>query len=378
MLRSVIFPLALALALCALPTAPALGPVSGTPLLAAVLVDEVEGPRLGAALDSGAARLVADASAHGFVALETRDPAKLAALLLAPVLVAPPASAAAVPDDPEWPSQWGPAAIAAPEAWDLEHGSTAVKIAVVDSGIDAAHPDLAGVPIELGTDFVEGDEDPQDENGHGTHVAGIAAAARGNGVGVAGMASATLVVLRVLDENAQGDCLDIALAVIEATARGAHVINLSLSCSADYAPLRLAVQAAHASGVLVVAAGGNVGGSGACPAYPGRYDEVLSVAALDSPTTAAGYSCQGPTLDLAAPGSSIVSTWRGGSYAWESGTSMAAPHVAGVAALVKSRFVDLAGAALAARLVGSASDLGAPGPDEAFGAGRVDAAAALA
>jgi subtilisin family serine protease len=327
--------------------------------------------------DIGALRVVGGDPAVGFVVLDASDvpalPPHLAARLVPPA----DARAASVPSDPEWPSQWGPVAIRAPDAWDVEDGDVTVKVAIVDSGIDAAHPDFAGVPIELGTDYVELDATPQDENGHGTHVAGIVAAARDNGEGVAGVANVTLVVVRVLDASARGNCLNVALAILEATARGASVINLSLQCSTDYAPLHLAIQAATRAGVLIVAAGGNVGAGGPCPSYPGLYDEVLAVAALDSATSVAEYSCHGPDIEVAAPGSGIVSTWPGGGYAWLSGTSMAAPHVAGVAALVKAREPFLDGAALHARLAATAVDIGPPGRDDDSGHGRVDAREAL-
>lgn len=369
--------LVLLVAFSVLPVVPALASPPAPPVAAAVLLADVDVSRLDAALTSRAATNVRHAEVAGFVALETRDPARLATLLDAPVLVAPEAHAESVPDDPEWPAQWGPAAVGMPDAWDIEAGSTAVKIAIVDSGIDADHPDLATVHLEIGTDFVERDADPQDENGHGTHVTGIAAAARGNGVGIAGMARATVLVIRVLDDAASGNCLDVALAILEAVARGAHVVNLSLSCSADYAPLHLAIQAANAAGVLVVASAGNVGASGACPSFPGSYGEVLSVAALDSPTGSAWYSCAGVSVDLAAPGTEVLSTWLGEGYASQSGTSMAAPHVSGLAALVKARWPGETAAGIRARLETTATDLGEAGRDPRFGAGRIDAPAAL-
>jgi subtilisin family serine protease len=313
----------------------------------------------------------------GFVVVAAQDGAALRARFGDRVVPEAPAWAASVPNDPLWARQWGPQALGMDAAWSLENGSTSVKVAIVDSGLDAAHPDFAGVPIENGTDYVDGDATPEDLNGHGTHVAGILAAARDNGLGIAGIARATLVPIRVLDANGQGNCLDIALAVLEAVARGVSVINLSLECGSDYAPLHLAIQAAARAGVLVVAAAGNRNTSPFCPSYPAAYREVLAVAGLDDATSVAAYSCQGAAVELAAPGSNIVSTWRGGGYFNLSGTSMAAPHVAGIAALVKAHVPSMDGAAIRARLDASAVDLGAPGRDDAFGYGRVDPVAAL-
>lgn len=288
-----------------------------------------------------------------------------------------PAHADGVPDDALWPSQWAPQALDMAAAWDLEPGSTGVKVALIDSGLDAAHPDFAGVPIENGTDYVQHDATPQDENGHGTHVAGILAAARGNGIGVAGLARVTLVPIRALDDMGNGKCLDIALAVLEAMSRGASIINLSLECGSDYAPLHLAIQAAARQGVLVVAAAGNHALTGLCPVYPAQYPEVLAVAALDDATQVADYSCRASNVELAAPGTRILSTWKDG-YQELSGTSMATPHVAGIAALLKSRFPSMDGAAIRARLDATAADLGAPGRDDESGYGRIDPVRALA
>lgn len=343
--------------------------------IAAALPTRVAQPATRVAIlthDAAGLDVVAGDARVGFVVVQTRDVDALRAAYGERVRsdVAAWADEAA-PDDPLWDAQWGPQALGLPAAWELENGSVAVKVALVDSGLDASHPDFAGVPIENGTDFVDADATPDDPNGHGTHVAGIVAAARGNGVGIAGVARATLVPLRVLDAHAKGSCLDAALAVLEAVARGASIVNLSLECASDYPPLHLAIQAATRAGVLVVASAGNGGAVGACAPYPGAYPEVLAVAALDSPTTVAAYSCQG---ELAAPGSSILSTWRNGGYLNLSGTSMAAPHVAGVAALVKARVPSRDGAAIRARLDATAAPLNAT---PAAGFGRVDPVAAL-
>ncbi|MHB8585071.1 MAG: S8 family serine peptidase [Thermoplasmatota archaeon] len=312
----------------------------------------------------------------GFVVVDTRDLAALRAIFGDRVVPNAAAWAADTPDDPLWADQWGPQALNMSAAWQIENGSTSVKVAVVDSGLDETHPDFRGVPIQNGTDYVDHDLTPEDANGHGTHVAGIIAAVRDNGIGIAGLARVTLIPIRVLDANGNGNCIDVALAVLEAAARGATIINLSLECSTDYAPLHLAIQAVTQEGVLVVAAAGNIG-AGPCPAFPGAYPEVLSVAALANATSVAPYSCRGTTVEIAAPGSSVISTWLGGGYETLSGTSMAAPHVSGIAALLKAHFPAMNGSAIRARLDATAVDLGPPGRDDASGYGRVNPVAAL-
>jgi thermitase len=312
----------------------------------------------------------------GFLVVETRSPAILRALFGNRVLEDIPAFAAATPNDPLWTSQWGPEALNMTKAWDIENGSTTVKVAVIDSGLDDQHPDFAGVPIEDGPDLVDHDFKPDDASGHGTHVAGIIAAARNNGVGIAGIARVTLIPIRVLDANGHGSCLNVALAVLEAAARGASIINLSLECAGDYPPLHLAIESVTRAGVLVVAAAGNVG-EGPCPAYPGAYPEVLSVTALANTTAASPSSCRGPYVELAAPGVDILSTWPGGGYRNLSGTSMAAPHVTGIAALLKAKFPAMNGSDIRHLLDSTAADIGPPGRDNTTGFGRVDPVAAL-
>jgi subtilisin family serine protease len=310
----------------------------------------------------------------GFVVVETRDVGALRATYGDRVVLDARAWAASAPDDPLWTSQWGPQALDMADAWDLENGSESVKVAVIDSGIDTTHPDLQGVPIENGTDYVQDGATPPGLNGHGTHVAGIVAAARDNGIGVAGIARVTLLSIRVLSADGSGSCLDVALAVLEATARGASIVNLSLQCGTDFAPLHLAIQSATQAGVLVVAAAGNNAlNGGACPSFPASYGEVLAVAALQNATALWPNSCSGPSIELAAPGADVLSTWPGGGYAYASGTSMAAPQVSGIAALVKSRFPDINGTELRARLDATATDIGS-----GVAHGRVNPVAALA
>jgi subtilisin family serine protease len=232
------------------------------------------------------------------------------------------------------------------EAWDAGiRGSTVV--AVIDTGVDASHPDLAPNLVP-GRDFIGADNDPADENGHGTHVSGTIAARRGNGLGVAGVAdgAARVMPLRVLDGNGAGSVSNVILAYSHAFQNGAKVVNLSLGSASSSRAERDAIAAFPT--MLFVAAAGNGGPDGVgddndAPAagttYPCAYalPNVLCVAASDNRDQLASFSNYGATsVDLAAPGASIASTWLAGGYSWASGTSMATPLVSGAAALLWS------------------------------------------
>ena len=230
------------------------------------------------------------------------------------------------------------------EAWDARiRGATIV--AVVDTGVDATHPDLAG-NLVAGHDYVAADNDPSDENGHGTHVSGTIVAQRGNGVGVAGVAddAAKVMPLRVLDGTGSGSVSNVILAYSYAFQHGAKVVNLSLGSSSPSRAERDAIAAFPS--MLFVAAAGNGGADGvgddndaAATTYPCAYllPNVICVAASDNRDQLAPFSNYGATsVDLAAPGVDIASTWPGGGYSWASGTSMATPHVSGAAALLWS------------------------------------------
>ena len=230
------------------------------------------------------------------------------------------------------------------EAWDAGiRGGTIV--AVVDTGVDATHPDLAPNLVR-GRDFVAGDNDPADENGHGTHVSGTIVAERGNGLGVAGVAdgAAKVMPLRVLDGTGSGSVSNVILAYAYAFQNGAKVVNLSLGSNSPSRAERDALAAFPS--MLFVAAAGNGGADGvgddndgATATYPCTYmlPNVVCVAASDNRDQLAPFSNYGATsVDLAAPGVNIASTWPGGGYSWASGTSMATPHVSGAAALLWS------------------------------------------
>ena len=309
------------------------------------------------------------------------------------------ASRAIIPSDPRWDNQWAPAKIGAPAAWEITTGSTEVIIAVLDTGIDLDHPDLAAKiwthPGEVPANGVDDDQngkvddvhgwhfylpfednDPQDDNGHGTHVAGIAAAETDNEVGIAGMSwGAQLMPVKVLDEYGEGWYSDVIAGIVYATDNGAAIINLSLGGEESSQSLQEAVDYSHARGVLLIAATGNSGGP---VFYPAACDHVLSVGATDVDDHRPGFSNHGPEIDVVAPGVEIYSTWpwRGG-YFYQSGTSVAAPHVAGLAALIWSVRPDLANDQVAQVISQTAHDLGEPGWDEFYGWGRIDAYQAL-
>jgi thermitase len=279
------------------------------------------------------------------------------------------------PNDPYFSSQWGLTKIGAPQAWEVTTGSSDLTIAIVDSGIDLDHPDLSG-KIILGYDYVNGDWVPDDDYGHGTHVAGIAAAWTDNGQGVAGVSwGARLMALKVLDAEGTGSYADVASAVTYAADNGAKIINLSLGGPYDSQTLHDAVIYAHNAGCVLAAATGNDGDP--VVLYPAKYAEALAVAATGSTDQLAWFSNYGPEVDAAAPGVSIYSTYLGGGYTFMSGTSMATPHVAGLGALIWSEYPSYTNDQVEGRIERTALDLGAPGWDQYYGHGRIDAQAAL-
>jgi thermitase len=280
------------------------------------------------------------------------------------------------PNDSYWSSQWGMTKIEAPAAWDITTGSGSVTIAIVDTGVDLFHPDISGKLVS-GYDFVNNDNTPQDDHGHGTHVTGIAAARTNNGTGVAGLSwGAKIMPVKALDDYGNGGSEDVAEGVIYAANNGADIINLSLGGSSPSSVLEDAVEYAHDLGCIVVAATGNNNSS---VSYPARYPEVIAVAATDSSDQRASFSNYGPEVDVTAPGVSIRSTywWGGSTYEWLNGTSQASPHVAGLAALIWSVNPGLSNTQVESIIKQTADDLGAAGRDNYYGFGRINARRAL-
>lgn len=301
--------------------------------------------------------------------------------------------------------QWGLRKTQVDRAWDVVRGSAAITVATIDTGVDASHPDLAGALLP-GTTFVSSPSQgctagtTFDDNGHGTHVAGIIGANGNNGQGIAGTAFGVRVLpVKALDCQGTGLLSDVASGITWAADQGARVINISLGSDSDSPTLHDAIRYAVSRNVLVVAAAGNCGDpsrtypNATCPSlnvveYPGAYPEVLAVAATDANDAHAAFSNTGAYVGIAAPGVTILSTVptypttlsrSSGlmNYAAFRGTSQASPLVAGVAALVLSREPGLTVAQVIDRLKSTADDLGAVGIDPVFGAGRVNALRAV-
>jgi subtilisin family serine protease len=271
------------------------------------------------------------------------------------------------PNDAFWPSQWSPVKTHAPEAWSRTTGDPATVVAVVDTGVDSSHPDLAG-RLAPGYDFVNGDAAPGDDNGHGTAVAGVAAAAGDNHIGVAGYCWRCRVMpLKVLDANGGGFASDVSRAVVWATDQGARVINASLGGPLEDASLAAAAQYAQSRGALIVAAAGN--DSSSQLDYPAALPAVVSVGASNQADALYSFSNQGAAV--AAPAENTT-TARGGGYERFLGTSSAAPVVSGIAGLVYSLVPSATPARVASALEQSAV------PIEGVTFGRVDAQLALA
>jgi|Deesub1362B_J571_1020462.scaffolds.fasta_scaffold04818_2 subtilisin family serine protease len=305
-----------------------------------------------------------------------------------------------VPNDPRFSQQWGlhntgqtggtaDADIDAPEAWEEQTGSPSVLVGIIDTGIDYRHEDLQsniwvnpgeygggketnGVDDDgngyvddwRGWDFANGDNDPMDDNGHGTHVAGIVAASGNNGAGVAGVCwKAGLVPLKFLRADGSGYVSDAIEAVLYAADMGIRILNNSWGGRQYSRALEDAIRYANDRGVLFVAAAGNDGeNNDTSPHYPSNYEvaNVISVAASTDRDRRADFSNYGEeTVDLAAPGERILSTYPGNRYEWLSGTSMATPFVTGVAALVAAEFPGIALAPLKLRLLGGVDYLSA-------------------
>lgn len=275
---------------------------------------------------------------------------------------------------------WGVDRVNADAVWATYTGDP-VKVAVVDTGIDANHADLIG-NLKGGMSAVSYTTSYNDDNGHGSHVAGIIGATS-NSIGVVGVApQADLYAVKVLDRRGSGYVSDIIEGLQWAVAHDMDVVNMSLGSSSYSASFDSAVQQTVGAGIVVVAAAGNSGPSDNTVSYPARFANVLAVSATDSNNTIASFSSRGPQVDLAAPGVGIYSTYKKSGYATLSGTSMAAPHVAGVAALVLTSPIgtdDLDSDAawdpgeVERRLERTAQDLGTAGADNNYGSGLVRA-----
>ncbi|WP_247003636.1 S8 family serine peptidase [Halosolutus gelatinilyticus] len=271
------------------------------------------------------------------------------------------------PNDPRWGEEWADEAVNAPTAWETTMGSLNSTLAIIDTGLDVHHPDLE----ERVTDEVGGpDPVPDGEDDHGTHCGGCAAATTNNGVGVAGPTNSRLLGYNIWD-NIRGED-----AIVDASDKGADVISLSWSVGYDEQPsLRDAIQYATDNGTVVLAASANDGRTDAVT-YPASDSNVIAVGATDANGNVADFSNSGPNLDLVAPGVNVLSTLPQESYGRASGTSMACPVTAGVAALAKELDPSLSTAEVRGLLTDTATTL--PGvPSDRQAAGQVDAAAVV-
>jgi subtilisin family serine protease len=323
------------------------------------------------------------------------------------------------PNDSLFPSQWALQTIRALGAWRVTTGDPDVLIAVIDTGLDFNHPDLqTGIWINPGEDinhngaadssdfngidddgngfiddvrgwdftdapnftdsgdYLNRDNDPSDENGHGTEVTGIIAATANNSIGIAGLApGCRVMVLRAGTSQGLLEEDDVASAIVYAVQNGARVINMSFGDVVVSPLLRDVIRFAYARGVVLVASSGNSASD--IPHYPSGFTETISVGASNKTDQLAGFSNYGATLDIVAPGLEIWTTALGGKYGLFAGTSASAPFVSALAGLLLSRSPSLSNEMVRAALTNSAQDLGEKNWDRFYGAGRIDAAAAL-
>ena len=286
-----------------------------------------------------------------------------------------------VPNDPDYSKQWNFRNINLEQAWDETKGN-GITIAVIDTGVSKV-PDLKLTKFVPGYDFVNDRVDAADDNGHGTHVAGTIAQSTNNGYGVAGIAyESSIMPLKVLSGSGGGTVADIAEAIKFAADNQADIINMSLGGGGASNLMEEAIKYAYNKGVVIIAAAGNEGKNAA--AYPARYGDVISVSATDASGEKAPYSNFGAGVDISAPGGSeagkiiqnTIDPSSGQSvFVGFQGTSMAAPHVAGVAALIKASGVEEPSEILA--VLKQTSRKVQEDPLNHFGAGQLDAAAAV-
>lgn len=276
--------------------------------------------------------------------------------------------------DPLYNNQWYIPDTDFDKAWEKTESKNPIKIAVVDSGVDAGHPDLNG-KILNGCDFVNDDTDASDDHGHGTFVAGIIAATA-NDIGIKGLYSnAQIIPIKAIDNNGLGTYEDVACGIIYAADNGAKVINLSIGGYGYSFLLQAAVDYALEKGCILVAAGGNDGIEQAI--YPAGYPDVIGVSALGYNSRIWFHSNSGKHIDVSAPGLNILSTGLNNSYIYASGTSASTPMVSALAAMLVLEKPDLSSSFIERLIIQSAKDIGGRGWDSLYGGGEIDAHAAL-
>lgn len=278
------------------------------------------------------------------------------------------------PSQPAQTIPWGVDKIGAPEVWNMGYMGANVKVAILDTGIDTEHPDLK---VAGGVTFVRGTKTYNDDNGHGTHVAGIIAALN-NTIGVVGVApEASLYAVKVLNRRGSGYVSDVIAGIEWSIDNGMQIISMSFGSTSDSTSLHNECDKANATGIVLVAAAGNNGPGEETITYPAKYSSVIAVGATNQSDEVASWSSRGSELELTAPGVNIYSTYKGGTYETLSGTSMACPHVTGTIALILSKNPGLSPNEIRDILHESAVKLSANIPDPSYGYGRVDAATAI-
>ncbi|MFN3683716.1 MAG: S8 family serine peptidase [Fimbriimonadaceae bacterium] len=278
----------------------------------------------------------------------------------------------ATPNDPQFPNQWHLAKIQAPQAWDLSKGSQQVVIAIIDSGVDPNHPDLAPKLVP-GWNVLNGTSSWADDNGHGTAVAGTAAAATNNAAGVAGVAwDCRIMPVKAAGADGYASSSSLYNGLVWAADNGARVANLSFKVT-DNSFVTMGMQHFVSRGGVVTVSAGNDSAQATTPDNP----NCLTVVATDSADQKTSWSAYGSNVDLSAPGSSILTTSRGGGYASWAGTSFSAPIVAGAAALLFAANPALTPQDVMQLLKQNADDLGVAGPDNVYGYGRLNVRRAL-
>jgi subtilisin family serine protease len=301
------------------------------------------------------------------------------------------------PNDPDRSLQWGLSTVDAYGAWDITHGNHSVVVGILDTGIDWNHPDLAANMWDDGSgyhgyNFISGNRLPMDDNVnsfdeggawqadtytyHGTHVAGVVGAVMDNSMGVAGIAQAQLMAVKVMNDSGEGTDATVSSGIRWAVDNGADIITMSLGVDGLSTTLSNAINYASSHGVVMVAASGNSASS--VVSYPAAYPKVIAVGAVDNRDEPARFSNYGTGLDVMAPGESIYSTQAGSSYQYLSGTSTAAPFVAGIAALMLTVNPALTPKEIGMTINNTATDIRSSGYDENSGWGIVNAFRAIA
>lgn len=281
-----------------------------------------------------------------------------------------------MPNDPLYTRyQWNLPLIKADKAWDINLGKANIIVAVVDTGVDLNHHDFKNKLVQ-GYNVLTDTNKPLDDNGHGTHVAGIISASTNNTIGIAGVSwNNKIMPIKAIGAEGTGSSFDIAKGIRWAADHGAHVINMSVGNYHPSGILQEAIRYAYNKGLVLVAASGNDNTSQ--PSYPAAYPEVISVAAVDQQAHRAEFSNYGNYVEVAAPGVDIPSTYIYDEYAALSGTSMACPHVAGLAGLILSVNPKLSNEEVREIIRNTSTDVGPKGKDNEYGHGMINVAQAL-